>query len=455
MHVATRHPKRVVSMTVVSFVAASVGFAGVARADLSGTYDGQLTAGNPPNVVATSGTLSQSGNALTGTITLPLANVSLTGTYTVIGRSGLKNFWLRGTNGAGAKLLWRGTATGTGLGGRLWLRSRSARLRASMTFTTSAPPTYSGPGTGLFTTYCAPCHGADARGITGAGIDIHCMASIQPFVRNGFTGPLGTMPAFPTSVLSDANIADIQAFLSSLCPSTTGGGGGPFASNCAACHGADGSGVVGLGPNIQCNANIQPIVRNGLTGPLGTMPAFSSSALSDADIATIQTFLGGLCVATGPNLFAANCASCHGATADGLAGWPSIQCAVSSLVVNAVRNGRGNGMMPIFPSASLSNANVALISTYLGSLCSGLPLDRFESNCGTCHGTTAGGGQNANGVRGPNIRCAGSNFPEAVRQGEDGMPTFPELTTAQVTAMGTYVDTNFCPLGGGGGGGDN
>ncbi len=38
------------------------------------------------------------------------------------------------------------------------------------------------------------------------------------------------------------------------------------------------------------------------------------------------------------------------------------------------------------------------------------------------------------------------------RNGEDSMPTFPDLSSTQLTNMGNYVDTNFCPLGGGGGG---
>jgi len=163
-----------------------------------------------------------------------------------------------------------------------------------------------------------------------------------------------------------------------------GAGAGLFAQNCSACHGAGARGLAGR-PDVHCNASIHDTVRNGRSGSIGTMPAFAN--LSDADIAAIQEYLSSLCAApTGPELFASNCAACHGADAAGQAGRPNVQCTVRSRILNAVRNGRGNGLMPIFSTTTLPNAQVDLITGYLGTLCSGMPGDLFASNCATCHG---------------------------------------------------------------------
>jgi mono/diheme cytochrome c family protein len=122
---------------------------------------------------------------------------------------------------------------------------------------------------------------------------------------------------------------------------------------------------------------------------------------------------------------------------------------VRSRILDAVRRGRGNGLMPAFTTAALGDANLDAVIGYLGGLCSGTPAARFASNCVTCHGPTGGGGQNADGVVGPNLRCQSTHdFVEKVTSGGEGMPSFPELTTTDVTAIASYVQTTFCPLGG-------
>jgi mono/diheme cytochrome c family protein len=226
-------------------------------------------------------------------------------------------------------------------------------------------------------------------------------------------------------------------------PANPGGTGDPYTDNCASCHGPDARGVGGR-PDVHCSRSIHDIVRSGRKGAIGEMPAFPN--LSDADIATIQAFLVGLCPAesaTGAELYAGNCGSCHGADATGAPGAPSVRCA--TLVVDAVTVGRGAAM----PSFSvLTGVEVSRIEAYLGDLCAQAGrtgADLYAGNCATCHGDTAGGGRNALGQHGPGIRCTGTNdYQEKVREGEDGMPSFPALSPSDVTAIASFVHGAYC-----------
>lgn len=409
------------------------------------SYDGVLDIAAPPSSTSAPGTLAPKGrHGLRGAIDLTAADARLTGTYDLRGHSDGQTFVLRGRNHTYGRLLWRGTVTADGFTGDVILRAPRTGpqprlvLSGTLTFTGASAV---GAGADLFALNCAGCHGPDATGLAGRP-DIHCNRAIHDTVRNGRTGAIGVMPAFDN--LSDPDIAAIQAFLDQLCPAASGND--LYASTCAACHGADARGSVG--PDIHCNRSIHDTVRNGRVGPLGTMPAFPS--LSDQDIATLQQFLDGLCtMPTGPELFASNCAACHGSDAAGTPGRPDIRCTVASRVFNAVRSGRGGGAMPVFSAVSLPDADVALINDFLSAACSGRPGDRFASNCATCHGATAGGGRNADGVRGPNIRCTeAGDFLEKVRFGDEQMPRFPELGTTEISGIAAFVLQNYCPLGG-------
>jgi len=146
---------------------------------------------------------------------------------------------------------------------------------------------------------------------------------------------------------------------------------------------------------------------------------------------------------SGGDLFTADCAGCHGADAAGQPGRPDVRCTVRSRIADAVRRGRGNGSaMPAFPPTELTDAQITLIARYLAGLCTGRPADVYASNCATCHGATGTGGRNANGVRGPNIRCAGGgDLLEAVRSGSEGMPAFPELSSSRVQGLAVVAAT--------------
>ncbi len=271
--------------------------------------------------------------------------------------------------------------------------------------------------------------------------------------RFSWRGPASAAPLTGRLRLATRPYVHLRGTLT-LTPGTGGGGGGTgtgaalYTQNCSACHGADARGVAGR-PDIHCNKAIHDTVRNGRTGSIGVMPAFAN--LSDADIAAIQSFLNSLCTTpqTPAEFFSSSCASCHGSDAAGLGGRPDIRCTVRSRIYNAMRSGRGNGLMPVFTASAVPDTQVDQLADYLGSLCDGTPAGFFRSNCVTCHGATGGGGVNADGIPGPNMRCTATNdFLEKVQLGSNPMPAFPEFTTTDVQAIASFVQVNFCPLGG-------
>ena len=172
-----------------------------------------------------------------------------------------------------------------------------------------------GPGATLYGDDCASCHGADARGAAGAPA-VLCNRDVHDPVRWGRNAPTGEslMPPFPH--LTDVDIALVQAYLDGLCPADAATGADLFTGNCAVCHGADARGATG--PDIHCNRNVGDVVRDGVTGVFGPMPALMH--LTDPEIQKIQDDLDALCppgTATGAELFAGNCAGCHGASGQG------------------------------------------------------------------------------------------------------------------------------------------
>ncbi|HXJ32694.1 MAG TPA: c-type cytochrome [Candidatus Eisenbacteria bacterium] len=302
-------------------------------------------------------------------------------------------------------------------------------------------PPGGGPGSGspeqqLYADNCASCHGDDARGLQGRP-DIRCAVKIHDPVRLGKgTGP-DAMPKFDN--LTDADITTLAGYLAGLCDASGRTGVDLYTSNCSTCHGADARGV-GDNPNVRCSSDVNDAVRSGKGSD---MPAYSSAELSNADVASIEAYLAGLCTASGidrpADLYESNCGSCHGTDARGVQGRPDVRCAVK--IHDPVRLGQGTGpdAMPAF--ANLSDADIATLAGYLTGLCDAsgrTGVDLYTSNCGACH---AADGRGANGD--PNVRCA-VDIADAVRRGRNAgaMPAFTaiELSNADVTGVQTYLD---------------
>jgi ubiquinol-cytochrome c reductase cytochrome c subunit len=393
-----------IGVTIALAVAvAPTGPAAAAAASFAGAYDGHFaTAGTGARGVA-SGTLTHVQKAVDGTVVIVLGDRS-TVTFAVGGRARGRRLVLTGTADTGTTLTWRARAiTGTAVQGKAKLRAPGGtvtrgllvlvrRAAAPDTCETYFRDTVMGQ---VLVPICARCHVAGGLAETST-------------LRVTIDDPAATRSA----VAAHIDLADPSASRVLHKPlGELGHGGGP-----QIVAGGDEHLIlqqwVGMVADGTCEAS------GGTGGPGG----------------------GG----TGADLYTFNCASCHGADARGLQDRPDIHCHKS--IHDVVRSGRGGPTgMPAFPA--LDDADIAAIQAHLDALCpagTATGEELFASNCASCHGATGGGGRNADGVRGPDVRCQDTHdFLEKVRNGDDEMPAFPALDAPAIDRIIAYVRT-FC-----------
>jgi mono/diheme cytochrome c family protein len=448
-------------------------------ASLDGTWTGTVDMGVGQPAGTVSGALTQSGGAVTGSLTIDATAAS--GVFAVAGKLRGMHVVLGSRRGA-RRLRWKGRYDRKmqSWRGPMLERGAGGKVRAMLVL---APDRSGGPTCGndyfasdvmptVIEPICSRCHvpGGMAQAAAFKVTPGNAKATARSAAAQVEPGdpthsklvekPRGDLPhgggtrILPGSTEEQTLLHWIALVTAPGCDVRGGGGGGGggtgadlYAENCASCHGPDARGLAGR-PDIHCNRDISDAVRKGRiappAGPDGDMPAFTN--LTGADVAKIQSFLDGLCPVagvTGAELFASNCATCHGTDATGTGAAPSVRCATRTL--DAMRIGRG-AAMPSF--AAISDPEIALVDAFLSDLCdqSGRPpADLFAGNCSTCHGATAAGGKSGLGVEGPDIRCTeAGDYTEKVRFGGDGMPSFPALGTSDVTAIVDFVRATLC-----------
>jgi mono/diheme cytochrome c family protein len=153
---------------------------------------------------------------------------------------------------------------------------------------------------------------------------------------------------------------------------------------------------------------------------------------------------------TGAELFAAECARCHGPEAEGSELAPQLRGIVDGYATYVVRFGRDDmpfpDAMPPFSSAVLDDADLVEIFDHARSF--PRPIDGaglYLRFCGNCHGEGADGGRVGQDVRGE-----ADEVLEAVREGRGGteygnrqeyMPSWSaaELSDAELAAIGDHL----------------
>jgi mono/diheme cytochrome c family protein len=149
---------------------------------------------------------------------------------------------------------------------------------------------------------CAACHGNNGEAGAGAtGPQIApprlAMAMFAEAVRN----PKDPMPAYSTTDISDAQLADLYAYLkSSTAPPVQTSAPAPgnaangtilyVTTGCYECHNRDGSGG-GAGPRLAPNPLAWGPFSHQVRSPSNAMPPYTTKVLSDSQLADIYAFV--------------------------------------------------------------------------------------------------------------------------------------------------------------------
>jgi mono/diheme cytochrome c family protein len=162
-------------------------------------------------------------------------------------------------------------------------------------------------GRHVFETHgCPQCHGNQGQGLSNPqtqdaapriGPTRLSQSAFLGFVRH----PIGKMPAYRGRDVSDAELADLYAYLQSLAPPVKADPSSANAQNgqrlfmsygCYECHGNEGQGSTQtaasrIGPIQIPFAPFVAYIRE----PNAQMPPYSARAVSEADLADIYAFL--------------------------------------------------------------------------------------------------------------------------------------------------------------------
>ena len=143
-------------------------------------------------------------------------------------------------------------------------------------------------GESVFLAECIVCHGINADGIDGQSANLNQrleLKVVKNVIENGSNEHLlgMEMPMPDRNGLMNANNdyapitdAEIDAVAAYVANGMTGAGADVFAGTCVMCHGADGKGVDGMGPNIRefTPTLVTNVLNHGKKGVIGRMPAF-------------------------------------------------------------------------------------------------------------------------------------------------------------------------------------
>jgi len=281
---------------------------------------------------------------------------------------------------------------GGGMGFRAGLTAAEQQtIVAALTPATTTPPSPT-DGAALYAANCAGCHGTLAnsgkKGTTSARL------------QSAIAGNVGNM-----GFLSSLTATEQQAIVAVLAtttpppttpppPTTSTDGAALYASNCASCHGALATSAKkgATAAQIQVRMDAPPYVANALTA------------------AQVQAIASALAVTTPPTtppppttstdgaaLYAANCASCHGALAN-----------------SAKRNATAAQIQtrmaaPPYVATALTTAQVQAIATALVSTTTTPPP---AATCGSCHALPPANGKHSKHAS-KGVACAtchGSGF---------------------------------------------
>jgi ubiquinol-cytochrome c reductase cytochrome c subunit len=210
------------------------------------------------------------------------------------------------------------------------------------------------------------------------------------------------------------------------------------------------------------------LIAIGLLFTGGAYAAFSTTTATAAtESASQQT------VAEGEKLFAANCATCHGLSAEGTGSGPSLIGVGEASVDFQVGTGRMpmqmNGPQAEVKPVQFTPEQTAALAAYVGSLAPGPAIpaqelldaqgdaasgaELFRINCAMCHNVAGAGGALTEGKYAPSLDGVSSqHIYEAMITGPQNMPVFNDMNISpedkrDIITYLKYVENNPSPGG--------
>ena len=154
-------------------------------------------------------------------------------------------------------------------------------------------------GQSIFIVQCAPCHGLKADGIDGKAANLNHRLSKETVVymiKNGGNNLKTDYPGgMPAGMLSDP--AQINAVADYVAGGFKPGHAGAeyyVMGGCNGCHGDNGAGFMGVGPNIASFdvATVTSVLKDGKKGHIGTMPSFAN--LTEVQTQAVAAYVSSL-----------------------------------------------------------------------------------------------------------------------------------------------------------------
>ena len=135
----------------IGAIVAVVGSGGLARADVTGSRDGQLVAKKVPQPILAAAALTQAGPIVTGTLAIDGDPTGGGGAYVVNGRASAKALKVTGGAATGVVVSWRAKIVGETLRGRARLKGAGVKIVGTLTLTRNPPLGDGSACDGIFT----------------------------------------------------------------------------------------------------------------------------------------------------------------------------------------------------------------------------------------------------------------------------------------------------------------
>lgn len=220
-----------------------------------------------------------------------------------------------------------------------------------------------------------------------------------------------------------------------------------------------GVGSVAVYPSVSA-AESNRVGNLGNSGYSGSYLYGSNSASQTGALTTLT--LDSSTIPYGKSLFVENCASCHGAQAQGTSRAPNLQGLGAATIDFWVSTGRmplaNPSIQALRKPSRFTRSQTLAIDAFVTSLAPGGPAipnvnlslanvsageSLFSTNCAACHTITGAGDALASGVYAPSLYSATpTQVAEAIRSGPGNMPRFGSgmMTDQQVADLVKYVE---------------